>query len=971
MKKFLHTSLLSTLALAPTAIYAQVESTYAVSGIIKDNTGSPIALADLKLFDENNTLIISATSEIDGTYMITDLKPGRYRMEADAMDMHPEVKSFTVIDQNVTLAPIELRFREVNELKAATVTGSRIAVQQKNDTMQYDAQAYKTNPDANAEDLLRKMPGMDMTSGSPKSQGESVTRILVDGKPFFGNDPSAALKNLPAEVISKIQVFDEKSEQSKFTGFDDGNTTKTINIILKDDKNSGVFGRVYGGGGLDALKNMDNKQAFRYNSGGNVNYFKGNRRISLIGMTNNINLQNFESQDLAGVNAQTTRAGGGNRGGGMMRGGGGAGGNFMAGTREGIAVTNSLGVNFSDKWFNRMDVTASYFFNNSSTDVLKSINRNYLLESLKGQTYNENSTSNTENYNHRFNARIDYMIDSSNSILLMPSVTYQKNNSISNTFGNTFNYESPFLSRSNNDYITNRNGWNGNLRALYRHKFAKQGRTFSIWADGGFNNTGGFNKLMALNEYVDYLRNDTLNQNALMDQSGWNASSNFTFTEPLSKRSGLQVEYRINYTESASDKSTYDWNPATNGYTIINQPLSSVFDSRYLTNAAGLGYRYNAEKFNFNVNLNYQVASLQNQIMYPQSGDINRSFNNFVPHARLEYKIDKSKNVRLFYRTSTQNPSVTQLQNVIDNSNPILLSTGNPNLNQTYNHTLRAMYNSSNIKKNSTFFAMLALNKSQDYVANSTYVAPVDTVISNIALAKGTQLTRPINLDGYYNINSFATYGFPIQAIRSNFNLNANVGHTRLPGLTNNISNFTNNTNLGLGFTLSSNISEKIDFTLTSNANYSIVANSYNTNVNNEYYIQNSRFTLNYIFWKGFTLGTDLSNYLYRGLSAEYNQTIFLWNASIGKKFLKDNQAELRLTAYDLLGQNKSISATPYDAYIENTRVNALQSYFMLTFSWNLRYFKGGATIKDFESPRGGNMMQPGMMPGGHPPMMR
>lgn len=978
MRKLIHTSLIGSLLLAPTAIYAQVENTYSVMGMVYDDSNNPMPLADINLYDENGTLLVTISSEMDGTYKISELQPGKYRMTIEYIEMHTEEKLFTIVDQDVKLPNTVLRFKDVNDLKGTTVTGSRIAVQQKNDTMQYDAQAYKTNPDANAEDLLRKMPGMDMSSGSPKSQGESVTRILVDGKPFFGDDPAAALKNLPAEIISKIQVFDEKSEQSKFTGFDDGNTTKTINIILKDDKNSGVFGRVYGGGGLDALNKDNAANDFRYNAGGNINYFKGNRRISLIGMTNNVNLQNFESQDLSGVNAQTTRAGGGNRGGGMMRGGRGAGGNFMTGTREGIAATNSIGLNYSDKYFNKMDVTASYFFNNSTTDVLKAINRTYLLETLKGQVYDENSVSKTENYNHRFNARIDYQIDSSNSILLIPSLSYQKNNSTSNTIGLTSNNESPFLSKSSNDYLSDRNGWNGNLRALYRRKLNKPGRTFSIWADGGFNNTGGFNRLYALNEYVDYLLNDTLNQNSLMDQSGWNASSNFTYTEPLSKKSGLQVEYKVNYTASSSDKSTYDWNPLNNNYNLINEPLSSVFESRYLTNGGGLGYRYNGGKLSFNVNLNYQVASLQNEITYPQNGEIKRTFNNFVPQARLEYKIDRSKNLRFFYRTSTQNPNVTQLQNVINNSNPILLSTGNPNLDQSYNHMLRAMYNTSNITKNSTFFAMIALNKTQDYIANSTFVAPTDTVIGDIFLARGTQLTRPINLDGYYNVNSFATYGFPIKALRSNFNLNANVGHSRIPGLTNNISNFTNNTSLGLGFTISSNISEKIDFTLTSNGNYNLISNSYNTNINNEYYVQNSRLSMNYILWKGFTLGSDITNYIYRGLGGEFDQTIFLWNASIGKKFLKDNQAEIRLTAYDILGQNRSITPNTYDAYIERTTVNALQRYFMLTFSWNLRYFKGGATIKDMDSNRSNNFtpggpqgMPHGMMPGGQPPMIR
>ncbi len=932
---------------------AQSELT-SVSGKVTDKSGEELIGANVSILLPNETILRATMTNVNGEFSFDRIEEGNYKIVIEYIGFKTITKNITVTASPIQLGDFKMS-EEEQQLKDAIIKGERIPVQQKDDTTQYDAGAFKTNPDANAEDLLRKMPGMDMSSGTPKAQGEEVRKILVDGKPFFGDDPTAALRNLPAEIIDKIQVYDEKSEQSQFSGFDDGNTTKTINIITRADRRQGVFGRVYAGYGYENV----------YNIGGNINYFEGSRRISLIGLSNNINIQNFESQDLVGVaSSNSRRGGGGPGGGGGGRMGGGGASDFMVSQRNGISRTNAIGFNYSDKWLKKVDVTGSYFFNNSNNNANEDVFRQFVTERQSGQTYNQNSISNSDNFNHRVNLRLNYEIDSFNSILFIPNFSAQTNKGVSDLNGATMLNGTSELNRTLNTFNSNLEGYNTSASLMYRKRFKKRGRTFSLWNNGGFNNNLGNSDFYAENTYLDYLLNDTLDQIAHLDKYGWNINSNATFTEPISNKSGIQIQYRINYQFSESEKETYNYNRFASEYNSLDTLLSNSFNSHYTTQSGGLSYRYNDSLLNFNIGADYQYATLQNNRILPFDNSLNRTFNNFLPTARFRYKISKNRNWRMFYRTNTQSPTVEQLQDVVDNSNPLQLRMGNPKLDQSYQHTLRSMYSSANPEKSSTFFAMLRANITQDYVGNSTIIANVDTVVENVALARGTQLTQSQNMNGFLNIGAFSTYGMPIKFIKSNFNINASLGYVRTPGLINDMKNFANNTSLGGGLVLSSNISENIDFTISTNSNYNIVRNSLNTNANSNFLNQSSRLAFNYIFYKGFVFNTELNHQLFTGLSDGYNQNFVLWNLALGKKFLKNNQAEVRLSVFDVLGQNTSIVPLVTELYTQNTRSNVLTRYVMLTFSWNLRYFKGGASMKD-AAPK----EEDGFLPRGTQPM--
>lgn len=948
------------------------QSKFTISGILKDNFNEGAIGAGIQLKSTDGIFIKGAVANEDGSFIIDEVENGKYQIAFSSMGSIPINRNIEVVNKNLNLGIIKFDI-EGTAVAGAVVKANRIAVQQSGDTTDYNANSFKVNPDATAEDLVRKMPGIDLSGGQVKAQGETVSKVLVDGKPFFGDDAANTLKNLPAEVVAKIQVYDEKSEQSRMSGVDDGETVKAINIITKTEKREGLFGKVYAGGGTDAqsLFNGNGSNDLLYNLGGNVNSFKGDRRISIVAQSNNINNQNFSSQDLLGV----ASSGGGGRGGfgrgGGRMGGGDAASNFMVGARNGIATTNAIGINYSDKLSKKVELTASYFFNKSNTKTIQETNRFFVSNVNTGQTYFENSEANAMNFNHRINARLTYNIDSFNTLLWIPSVSLQANNSTSNLNGLTsMGLEN--LNRTNNLFNSELSGYNFSNMLMYFHRFKKQGRSFNINSNITGNQNKGWSTFLANNQYfTNAALNDTLDQESDINRTGYTVRTSVQYSEPLTKQSNLQLSYTNSYQNTNSEKLTNNFDYLNSDYTLFDTLLSNKFTSIYQTNALGLNYSYNNKIIRASVGANAQVATLQGDRIFPVNSPINRDFRNILPRAMLRINFSKTNNLGLFYRTSTSAPSINQLQDVIDNTNPLQLTSGNPNLDQSYTHNLFTRYSSTNSTNNSTFFAMLRGTVTQDYVGTSTIIASNETPIRDgIILGKGGQYSTQENLSGYYSLNGFTTYGTPITSLRSNININLNGGITRIPGLINGEKNYSNNRNVGLGLVFSSNISEKVDFTLSSNTNMNFVKNTLNSNADNNFLNQSTRFSANYIFWKGIVLNTELNHQFYSGLISSSNQSFLLWNASIAKKILKKQQAEVKLSIFDIMGQNAAFAQTFTEAYNQTVQSNVLQRYLMLTFTYNIRSFKTGSSEKDmqknetFDRPMGAPGMPPGPPPG-------
>ncbi|MDP5139877.1 MAG: outer membrane beta-barrel family protein, partial [Spirosomaceae bacterium] len=768
-----------------------------------------------------------------------------------------------------------------------------------------------------------------------KAQGENVRRVLIDGKEFFGNDPSMALKNLPAEIISKIEVFDRQSDQSQFSGFDDGNTEKTINIITRSGKSNGEFGKLYAGYGLDD----------QYIAGGSMNYFKGDTRLSIIGLSNNINQQNFASDDLLGVLGTSSGGGRGGRGGGRGgRGGGSTGGNpndFLVNGQGGITTTNALGFNYIDKWGKKIEVSASYFFNQMSNIAIDTLERTTFIDETNRQFYNEFGNSSNTNYNHRINSRIEYKINERNEIVFTPNISFQTNNSTSLFSGLTNSSADEILNTISSSQQSNGNSYNLRANLTYRHRFEKRGRTLSIGVGANTQTNTADGSLLSENETFSprpvFTLIDQINSSEVAN-NGYSVRADYT--EPLSERSQLRFSYSGNFNINESDRKTFDKSVESNIYNILNPVLSNSFLNDYNTHTGGVSYRYSERgKLSFSANLDLQQANLNSNQTFPNELKINRSFTNILPFASLRYTISPTKNLRIFYRTSTNAPSITQLQNVVDNSNPLQLSAGNPDLEQEFSQLFTFRYNSTNTEKATSFFAYVNAGLTNNNISNGVFTAVRDTTFRDVTLARGSQLTLPINYGQAWNISSFMTYGFPLAAIKSNINFNVGLNYTQTPTLVNSNENISDNLGFKTGLVVGSNISQNVDFTVSYNGGYNIINNSLTPELNNNYYSQNVSLKLNLLSPKGFFFNTEGINTLFSGLG-DFDQNFTLLNLSIGQKFLKNQQGELKLTAFDILNQNTSINRLVTEAYIEDSRSLVLNRYYMLTFTYNIRNFR-------------------------------
>lgn len=918
----------------------QQQGEVVVRGLVVDGSdGSPLPGAHIALTHmRDTTRIFRGITNERGVFSL-NVARGGYNMRVTYLGFEPLTQTIRATEASNDIGRIAMGMTEAM-LGEVVVTGQAATTVQRGDTTAYNAAAFKTNPDASAEDLIRKMPGITVEGGQVTAQGEQVRRVLVDGQEFFGDDPNIALRNLPAEMIAQIEVYDRMSDQAQLTGFDDGQAIKTINIVTRLDRRNGQFGRVYSGYGDER----------RYQAGLVTNIFMGQRRISILGMSNNINQQNFSSEDISGFFGST-------RGGGRAMGGGGGGrppmgggapsfnrGDFMIGQQSGLNNTNSIGLNFTDRWKEKVNVNASYFFNLMKNDTERFSDRLYFLDDEASQNYLENNLSDSRNMNHRFNARFEYRINDNNTLIVSPRFNFQDTRSNSLNEANTFLPGFQFLNQSLTDYNRNWDGYSFANNMTYRLRLNEKGRSLSTSLNLNANNNKYLYLLDAVSEYYQgpVLIEDLIDQQSDSKTRSMGVSSNINYSEPLGEKSILQLSYNFSFSDNESNRLTNSWDIQSQSYTIFENELSSELTNGYLTNRAGLSYMLRDEKYNFQAEVSFQNASLSALQTTPYFVDLSRDFQSILPSLRFTYNFTRTKNMRVQYRTSTNAPSVNQLQDVVDNTNPLLLTTGNPNLKQSYSHFGNIRFSLANPAKSRTFMLFLFGNLTNDFVATSTIIAPRDTIINGYEIPRGGQFSRPENLSGYGNVRSMLTYGFMVNPIKTNINFTGGLGYTRSPGLVNGQKNVANTISISSGVVFSSNINQNVDFTLSYNANYNVVENTLRPQLDNNYFYHLTGVRFNWIFLKNWVLRNDVNNLLYTGLGEDFNQNYWLWNVNLGRKFLANNQGELTLGVYDLLDQNKSVSRNVASNYVEDVRSNVLNRFFMLTFTYNIRNFGAG-----------------------------
>ncbi|HAN79348.1 MAG TPA: hypothetical protein DCQ31_17070, partial [Bacteroidales bacterium] len=782
------------------------------------------------------------------------------------------------------LGKVKMQMADI-QLNDVKVVGNVITMQVKGDTTEFNTDAFKVNSNAVAEDIIVKMPGVEVNDGKIKSQGQEIQRITVDGKQFFGDDPNLALKNLPAEVIQKVQIIDEMSEQSQFSGFDDGTRVKTMNIVTRENNRSGYFGKVTAGYGTND----------RYTVGGNISSFKGSQRISVVGGLNNTNEMNFGMQDMTGAMSSMQRGGRGGQG-------------FMPSMSNGLNNIGTIGVNYNDDWSPKMEVNAGYFYNNINTINEQILSREYLLNNQAGQISNENANSDVLNQNHRFNLRFEYEVDSMNSVDFRSNVSMQNTNKLSNALVNLLEAPITKLRNSLTENLTETAGLNYSANLQYRHRFTKRGRSFSVGVNVNGNNRNTdaayISQDTAFVNTSSYI--ETKQQNSDSKSEGYAVAPSVTFTEGLGLYGNLQFNYTFRYNTNLADKYTYSYNSASDRYDIPIDSLSNQFDNSHISHKTGISYRYNKKTVSFSAGVNYQNATMGSNQLFPEKLQTSKSFNDFLPQANFRYRIDRRNSLDVNYMTSTNQPSVTQMQNVVNNDDSHFISVGNPNLKQEYSHTITARLSKADTKTSRVLMFMLSGNVRTDKIVNSTLIASDSMIIENVKLGRGDQLSKPVNINTpTYMLNGFFTLGLPLFKQKLNLNLNTGAMFSTDPGLINNQLNTTTNYRLTQGVVLSSNISKSLDFTLSGNLNYNMVNYSFNTAQNYNYTNQMYSARFNYIFWKGLVFNTNYTYIINTGLNQGYNNDYSLLNISLGKQLFKNKAGELKITAFDVLQANE------------------------------------------------------------------
>ena len=888
-----------------------------VTGRVKsaaDQLGLPGATVLLEKQSETSTETLNGTvSDVEGNFRFENVSSGSYTISVQFIGFTKREIDIEVGEGPLRLDDIILD-EESTTLDELVVIGQVATGQQKADTSEFNAAAFKTARDASTQDLVEKIPGIELVDGRIQAQGENVEQILIDGKPFFGTDVNAALQSLPADAVESIQVFDQLSDKAILSGFDDGERIRTINIITKQNRKKGTFGKATAGYGSDE----------RYMAAASLNFFNGDRRITATGLSNNINTLNF-SADPSNEGESTPE--------------------------NGIIQTHSGGINFIDTWKGNIDFTGSYFYTKRENQRRLFTVRDY-VSTDSGQVYTEDKINNHIGSEHRADFRIDYKINDRNRLIVRPSISLKDNRLSSFFVGNTNTYSKP-LNETENESRSDNSDNDYHSRITYGHQFLKRGRSITVRLHNSYHGNVDDAYRLATNVFFDDEQNaELLNQYTKLARTGMSWEAGLSYTEPISKHDQLEIEYEIGNRLNDSDRRIFDFDDETGGYSQLNTAISNTFKSEYLTQETELGYQHKKEKLIVQAELEYQQAQLDNDQVFPEVLALNRTFQSLLPSARVEYKFTQNANLQFNYRTWTNEPNVSQLQNVINNQNPLQLRTGNPNLDQSYNSWVRGQYRFNNPESGKSFYASLQGNFTRDYIANSTFIAKMPTPINDeITLEPGSQLTRPVIVDGYMNLRSYFNYSRPWNLISSNVSLSGGARYSRQPGVINDELNIAETRNIRGRIGIGSNISPNVDFNVSTQSSYSIVENTLRPALNNDFFNQSSQLRLNWVIWEGFVFRTDVNHQVNHGLSSGVNTNFALWNMSVGKKVFRNQLGEVSLMVYDLLKQNNNIQRNINEVYIQDVRSNVLQQYFMLTFTYNIRHFSGGAKLEDFLTP--------------------
>lgn len=869
-------------------------------------------LAGAYVYGKDKDTPIAVTDSL-GNFKVNCFKDSLLTLSFSYMGFQPLTRRYypraTYNAGIIKMAPDVLAIDEV-------VIAARPALATMNgDTTEFNANALKMAVDADLENLLKKLPGFEIVNGKIMAQGQEVKKLYIDGKTYFLNNPSEALKNLPASLVSKVKMFDDSSEEAKFSGYDDGTKQRSLNIVTKNPNAMKVFGNTNGNYGIsEKLKNTfdDNK----YGVGLSANLFDMKRRITISG--------DLGSSDQANTLEQAKYKGAG-----------------------GKNNDKRLSLNYSSDISEKLMVTGNYSLNTRQSYNASASRQDYFpSETYDSRIYDSENHSWGDNDNHNINLQIDYKIGKKDKITFSPTLSFSKNDSRSLNMANTVE-DGDTLNNSNTKNNTLSDNYNLSGKLSWMHAFKKRGRTLTTTLNfNKRNNTSNQSQNIA----EKFLNNENILSDTLRNKKNetigesYDYSLSASYSEPLSKKSRLSFNYNFEKSSDESNKESISYRDDEFREIIgMDTALTKGTSVIKIRNRLGVNYNYNVkDKFTVRGGANISDTQMDNEYSFLGARDsvVNSHYLDIAPRADIDIKLSKTKSINLSYNGSTSSPNADQLQDVLDVSNPLQVSKGNPALKKTFRHSFSMRYSTSNMDKSTYLNIDASVNQTFNNVSTNMQFITRDTIVNGYELQRGTRLSSPINLNGGWNFDIRANYSFPIRALKLvvNPSLDYRYGHT--PSIYDNIKT-TNDSHRGtFGFSISTNISENIDIYVRSNTSYEYSTNTQtgSSKLFNETVDANMR----WIFWKGFLIGGNL-NYSYstktKGTSVNESQAML--DAEFGKKFGKKKQFELKFAASDILRQRNTVRYSLSDHFSSTNYSTNTNTYYTISLSYRIMHMPG------------------------------
>ena len=905
-----------------------------IRGKVTDNADEPMMQATVRLLAaKDSTYVNGLKTKNDGSFVFTGVKAGKYIVEASYLGYNNTFVDVTVGSANVSLKPIVLNESSIM-LQEVSVTGVKTQIKVSEDTVEYNADSYKTQPNAVVEDLLKRLPGVEVDSdGKITANGKEVSKILIDGKEFFSDDPKVASKNLPVEMIEKLQVVDRKSDLARLTGVDDGEDETVINLSVKKNMKNGYFGTVEGGYGTDQ----------RYLGTFNVNKFWGDNQVTLLGNFNNVNQLGFTDSN-------------GNR---FRRFGG----------TNGINVSQALGVNFNVGNKEIFRVGGDVMYSHSDRTSLMKRERQYLFPDSSSW-----STSGQDNRNRGHNIRADFRIqwnpDSFNTLEIRPNISYNLSHteSLDSTMLRAGDALRSPVNRSFNTTDSKGHSIEFGLNFIYNHKFrSRPGRSFSVQARYNHSNVREDETTYSLNRF--FMLNDSIDlYDQLQDNHTWsdNVNSRISWTEPIGDvKNGnfITASYRIQYRWNNSDK-IVDYHPVIPGIDggmpeldysqiLYADSLSNRFRNDYFNQDIRLGFKHVSKTHNLDVGISLVPSMLKSIDLINEAKNIpSRWVWNFAPYMRYRFKISRTSSFNVDYRARSTQPSVTQLQPVDDVSDPLNIVRGNPELKPTFTHNMNVRYQNFNAESQRSIMVMTNWSLTQNSIVSRTSYNSLT----------GGRLTEYVNVNGVWNGNLMAMYSQPLRNKAWQVSAHTFNRISRTIGYNNGEENRSTSLNVSFMPSIAFRPSN-LEFELRPRYSLQHTVNSLKSTGNMNVHSYGGSFHAYYYTPIGIVLDSDLNYSATKGYSNGYDTHQWLWNASISYQTLRDRSLTFAVKAYDLLQQRSSISRSVTANYIDDTRYNNLTRYFMFTVSYRFNTF--GKGNRPSENSRWGGPGGPGIGPGG------